>query len=156
MKLTLAEEKKMATNPRHRTTATILRKLASGYMLFGDSEAQAREWDRFEVRNIGLAVQRSMAREFHSDPDRIRTASLEFVRRNLRIPAKLENKLVSDIAVVLAMNTDLSGWSAEEKSSGAKIVMAKSTSDEVQYLKQMQKHASLRAFFINLGSKKRG
>ena len=65
MKLVLNEERKMATRPGYRTSAQTLRKLAQGSMIFElESNARSRsgDWDRFQVRNIGLAVQRRMAR----------------------------------------------------------------------------------------------
>src|SRR5438067_9029092 len=87
MKLTLSEERKMAKNPQHRTSAATLRRLAAGHMLFDGSGSRnsARGWDRFQVRHIGLAVQHRMAREFNGNAEQIRAASSEFVCRALEL-----------------------------------------------------------------------
>src|SRR6185436_16342238 len=78
MKLTEREEAKVAKNPGYRTSAATLRKLAAGHMLFELSPAQAAGcWDQFEVRNIGLAVQRRMAREYEGKAEAIRNHSVE-------------------------------------------------------------------------------
>jgi hypothetical protein len=66
MKLVLNEEKKLASQSNYRTPASKLRKLAAGPMIFGldkperssSDHSRRGDWDRFQVRNIGLAVQR--------------------------------------------------------------------------------------------------
>ena len=157
MKLTLAEERKMAENPRHRTSAATLRKLAAGHMLFDGAGSRngAREWDRFQVRNIGLAVQRRMAREFGGDAEQIRAASSEFVCRALGIKCPRDENAArsfTDLALVLAMIPNLSKRSGEQRELAASILFAKSAADESLYLKKMQKHAFLRASILQLGS----
>lgn len=152
LKLTQAQERKMANDRRYRTSARMLRKLAAGYMLFEtpDATKNSGEWDRFEARNIGLAVQRRMAREFRGDPKKIRAHSIDFVRRALNVKALTS---VSDLPLVLAMIPDLKNWSAADKELVARVISAKHGRDEASFLKQMQKHALLRAFMIGLGSK---
>jgi hypothetical protein len=152
LKLTQAEEQKMANDRRYRTSARTLRKLAAGYMLFETSEAtrNSGEWDRFEARNIGLAVQRRMGREFRGDPKKIRTHSIDLVRRALDVKTLTSD---SDLPLVLAMIPDLKNWSAADKELAARVLAAKHGRDEANYLEQMQKHALLRAFMIGLGSK---
>ena len=160
MKLTLAEERKMAENPRRRTSAAMLRKLAAGPMLFDSSGSRngAGEWDRFQVRNIGLAVQRRMEREFNGDAERIRSASSEFVCRALRIKLPQDEnaaRTFTDLALVVAMIPSLSKWSRQQRELAADILFAKSGTDESLYLKKMQKHAFLRASILQLGSENR-
>lgn len=152
LKLTLAEERKMAGDRRYRTSARTLRKLAAGYMLFEtpDAKKKSGEWDRFGARNIGLAVQRRMAREFRGDPMKIRTHSVDLVRRALSMKGLTGN---SDLPVVLAMIPELESWTPADKALAAQILTAKHGRDEANYLKQMQKHALLRAFMIKSGSK---
>lgn len=156
-KLTLAEERKMAKDPRHRTSAATLRKLAAGHMLYDGSGSgnSAQAWDRFQVRNIGLAVQRRMARAFNGDAEKIRAASTELVCGSLGIKQpgnETEAKVFSDLALVVAMIPNLSKWDKERKELAASVLLAKSGPDETIYLKKMQKHASLRALLIRLGS----
>ena len=100
LKMTQAEERKVANDRQYRTSARTLRKLAAGYMLFEtpDAARKSGEWDRFEARNIGLAVQRRMAREFRGDPTKIRTHSVDLVRRVLNMKALTSD---SDLPLVL-------------------------------------------------------
>ena len=157
LKLTLAEEKKMATDPGHRTSARTLRKLASGHMLFEMPGKESREWDRFEVRNIGLAVQRRMASEFGGDPDKLLRYTSQFAEAKLgvsRLRDENQLKLFNDLAIALSTATDVRHWSEDEIKSVARIFLAKSGAGEAQYLKQMQKHALLRASLIKLGCRR--
>ena len=151
-KLTHAEERKMANDRRYRTPARTLLKLSAGYMLFEtpDAKNESGEWDRFEARNVGLAVQRRMAREFAGDPAKMRAHSVDFVRRALNVKTLTSD---SELAVVLAMIPELKDWTPADKELAARVVSAKYGKDEAHYLKQMQKHALLRAFIIKLGSK---
>jgi hypothetical protein len=54
-KLVAREERKMQADPRHRSGKETLKKLAAGYVLYGGGS----EWDRFSVRNLGFAAQRT-------------------------------------------------------------------------------------------------
>ena len=153
MKLTLAEERKMAADPWYRTSARTLRKLAAGNMLFELAPNQAGAWDRFEVRNIGLAVQRRMAREFDGSAQRIRAHSIDAVSRTLGLAKSTASKSDGDLSLVLAMIPSLDKWSEQEKSLAARIISAKAGADEADYLTKMQKHASLRASLIKFGSR---
>jgi hypothetical protein len=154
--LTDSEEQKMAENVSYRTSARTLRKLAAGHMLFelpgGD---RAGKWDRFESRNIGLAVQRRMAREFKGNPKRFRDHSMQFVERALQINAAAwnadEKPAVQNLSLALAMVPNLAKWSQSEKELAARIMRAKAGADEALYLKLMQKHAALRDVLIRIG-----
>ena len=160
MKLTLSEERKLATDPRRRTSGKTLRKLASGHMLFempnSAQRAHSGEWDRFEVRNVGLAVQRQMAREFESDPRTIRTQSVENIKRRLKVRTnrlrEAEIGTLDNLALVLGIVPGLERWSSSEKQLAVRIIQAKESRDESLYLRLMQKHERLRAAVIRLGS----
>jgi len=154
MKLTLAEERKMAADPWYRTSARMLRKLAAGNMLFELTPNETGAWDRFEARNIGLAVQRRMAREFAGSQQQIRNHSIDVVSRALRLGKGDALKASGDLSLVLAMIPSISKWSEQEKSLAARIMSAKAGADEALYLTKVQKHASLRASLIEFGSRK--
>ena len=159
MKLTLAEERRISTDPRRRTSARTLRRLAAGHMLFELLETSATagkgEWDRFQVRNVGLAIQKRMAREFHGDAQRIRAHSLDFVARSLGLRkrgwSESERSALENLALLLAM-TRIDRWEQSEQQLAARIIQAKGSRDETLYLKLMQKHSPLRAEVISLGS----
>ena len=120
-KLVAAEERKLAARAGYRTPPHLLRRLASGHVLFETHEAAATrrgEWDRFQVRNIGLAVARRMAKEFDGDADRMRAASVAKVKRALGAGSvkfnEAEERAFSNFALVLALS-DLARWTAEGK-----------------------------------------
>jgi hypothetical protein len=160
MKLTLTEEQRLAADPRRRTSARTLRKLAAGHMLFEmantNQPAAGFGWDRFEVRKIGLAVQRRMAREFQSDPERTRMQSAEFAKKTLGLKTDrwfgAALNALENLGLVLAMVPGVEDWSIDEKRLAARIIQAKASRDEALYLTQMQKHTRLRAAIIRLGS----
>ena len=155
-KLTHAEERRMTEDRGHRTSPRTLRKLAAGHMLFELPGAANANWDRFQTRHIGLAVQRRMAREFHSDPLEIRERSIEFVTRALKIRCDRwtigEQAALRSLSLVLAMIPEIESWSASEKDLATRIIRAKGSTDEAAYLKLMQKHTKLRDAIINFGS----
>jgi hypothetical protein len=125
-------------------------------MIFELGETQARDWDRFQVRNLGLAVQSRMAKEFTGDAARIRSESVKTVTRALGTRMtdwkQSELRALNDLALVLTLIPDLGHWSAEEKRDVMRIVRAKASADEARYLRLMQKHRRLRQAVIKLGS----
>jgi len=160
MKLARSEERKMATDPRHRTSASTLRKLADGHMLFEVPDLTGRahrsDWDRFQIRDVGLAVQRRMGRDFDGNAQKTRAASLNIVKRALDLKISnwnsAELEALNNFAVVLAMIPGVEQWSAGEKHLAAQIIRAKADSNEARYLRLMQKHTRLRAGIVFLGS----
>jgi hypothetical protein len=163
MKSALSEERKMSADSRHRTSARTLRKLAAGHMLYELPGTSARErasdwagkWDRFQIRNVGLAVQKRMAREFGGDAQKIRAHSVDFVVRTLGLRSQnwseAELSALENLALVLAM-IPLDRWEIAEKQLAARIIRAKAGRDEALYLRLMQEHSPLRAEMIRMGS----
>ena len=159
MKLTLVEERRIAADPRRRTSARKLRRLASGHMLFETPDASAAsrkgEWDRFQIRKVGLAIQKRMAREFDSDAQRIRAHSLKFVEQSLGVQTRdwpeSERSALANQALLLAM-IPIDSWEPSDKQLAARIIQAKGSGDEALYLELMQKHSALRAAVIRMGS----
>lgn len=157
MQLTEAEEQKMATNPGYLTPPRTLRKLANGHMLFEmPGSKTSKQWDRFQVRNIGLAVQRRMARNFAGSSTKIRDHSLQFVTRTLALKAKEWNEdqrmVLGNLSLVLAMIPNISRWNSSERALAERIIRAKAGADEALYLKLMQRHAAVRDALIRFGS----
>ncbi|MCM3872614.1 MAG: hypothetical protein ND895_18185 [Pyrinomonadaceae bacterium] len=156
LELTRAEEKKMSRRPSYRTSKAVLRRLAAAPMIFELNESTVGDWDRFQVRGLGLAVQRRMATRFGGDAKKIRAASVEKVARMLGIRVRewgeVELSALSDFAVVLELIPELSRWTDSERQAVVRIVRAKAGVDEARYLKLMQQHGRLRAAMIKLGS----
>ncbi|HEY3040118.1 MAG TPA: hypothetical protein VGJ66_15370, partial [Pyrinomonadaceae bacterium] len=160
MKRVLNEEKKIATRAGYRTTARTLRKLAESPMIFeldkAPGKSTAGEWDRFCVRNLGLAVARRMGSKFGGDVERFREAAVKKLNGILGLSLadwqEIELPALSDFAIMLALVPDLHRWSDNEKQALAHVIRAKAASDERRYLQLMQKHTRLRSTMIRLGS----
>lgn len=175
-KLVAAEEHKLAARHNYRTPPRLLRRLASGHVLFethddGDDDgmniaatttnsrttaAAAGVWDQFQVRNIGLAVARRMASEFDGDAGRIRAASVAKVKRALGAGGEkfnaAEERAFSHLALVFALIPGLTSWTAEEKRDALLLIRAKAGADELRYLRLLRRHARLRHAIIALGT----
>jgi hypothetical protein len=155
MKLVLNEEKKIATRSGYRTTARTLRKLAESSMIFELEKTNSGDWDRFQVRNIGLKVQRQMAAKHRGNAEEFRLAAVKRLTRELRRLSEdfgqTGSAALNDFAVALSLVEDLREWSDAEKRALAQVIRAKATSDESRYLKLMQRHARLRSTLIKLG-----
>ena len=153
MKLTDVEERRIAKDRRHRSSPRTLRKLATGHMLYElAGRTESGEWDRFAVRNLGLAIQSRMGRHFDGSASQMRKDSIAFVRSALNLTKRPESKALNDLALAFAMIPDLKNWDTSDRNLAAQIIAAKISSDEAIYLQKMQKHASLRAALIRLGS----
>jgi hypothetical protein len=156
LKLVTQEEKKIASRSGYRTTAQTLRKLAAGPMIYELDQESSGDWDRFQLRNVGLAVQRRIAAKFNGDSERMREDSLKRLTRLLDSPAERNNvnarSAWSGFAVTLSLVEDLGDWSKTEKQLLTRIIRAKARGDESSYSKLMQKHPRLRNQLIRLGS----
>ncbi len=161
------EEKRIAADREYRTPPRTLRRLAEAHVFYEvdghDVRAEttvssaAGAWDTFSTRNVGLLVNRRMAREFDGDSSRLRQASTAAVMRALGINltgwSQEQKKSLENWSLVLALIRDLSRWTAEEKSQLKKIIRAKSAPGEMSYMRESQRHPRLRAELLRLGSK---
>jgi hypothetical protein len=163
------EEHKIHADSGHRTSKGILKRLAEAHMFYEVNPAgmatpgvdavntkpiSSGPWDRFSTRNLGLRVNRRMAREFDGDSHKMRLASVAEVSRILHFNARTlaERRAIEDWSVVLALIPNLSAWSPKEKRDAAKIIRAEASGKEMNYLHLTQQHARLRAALLTLGS----
>jgi hypothetical protein len=123
------EERRMRQTPGYRSSKRTLEKLAEGYLLFEAPSSEKGAWDRFRVRNVGLAVERA------------------------RAARTLDTDSSSGLALVLSLIPDRARWTPEENLAVAKILRAKEAASEARYLRLMQRHPRLRAAFLALGSR---
>ncbi|MGI8838272.1 MAG: hypothetical protein ACR2H4_16785 [Pyrinomonadaceae bacterium] len=154
-KLVAQEEEKLASRPSHRTPARTLRKLAAGPMIFELDQSRVGDWDRFQVRNLGLAVQRQMAGKFGGEAERFRNEAAKVFARTLKTDTPRwsdELAALRDFAVTLSLIPDFARWNTDEKQQLVNIIQTKARKDEATYLKLMQKHERLRKELIRLGS----
>lgn len=155
-KLTEKEEAKIRERKTYRTPAATLRKLAVSSMIFELESGRVGDWDEFKVREIGLVVQREMARSFDGEASKMRSAAVRFVERLLKTSTRslseTEKKIYSDFALVLLSIRDIEEWTEQEKQMLLQIIQAKAGGDEGKYLRVMQKHERFRRAVITLGS----
>ena len=154
-RLMATEERKIAADPKYRTPARVLRRLSAGGIVYEAPGTPRGEWDRFAIRNLGLAVQRRMAKEFDGDAEKIRRASADSMARLLKtgLPPKgePEYQAFEDLALILALIPDVPEWTVSERMGLAEIIRAKTEASEVRYARLLQRHAKLRAALIKLG-----
>jgi hypothetical protein len=155
-KLAQAEEKKVQANPKYRTSAPTLRRLSKANVVYELPAAERGAWDKFSIRNVGLAVQRRTARNFGGNADAMRTATSKELARQLNIdPLKIkaqEQTAFADFAMVLNLVSDFARWSPEEKAAVRAIIAAKAGATEQRYQRLLGKHTRLRKAIIKIGS----
>jgi hypothetical protein len=156
LELTEREEAKIEAKRNYKTPARTLRRLAAGHAFYELPGSEPRAWDSFSTRNIGMRVNRRMAREFGGRSDLVRQTSKEQVARVLDVRTSgwsaQEQSAFENFALVLAMVPDLNSWTAAEKQTLMQIVRAKAGADEMKFLHLTQTHAKLREALLKLGS----
>jgi hypothetical protein len=156
LRLVVAEEGKIARRRGYRTSASALRKLASGHVIYEHETSAPGLWDRFHMRHLGLAVQRRMARRFGGDAQGLREASAREVERALGVRTagwkEDERRAFGELALLLALIPGLSRWTEDEKEALRSIVRAKAGADEIRYVRLLGRHRRLREEIIRLGS----
>ena len=156
--LAKSEERKIAANPQYRTPKKTLKELAEAHMFYELKQgASSGSWDTFSTRNLGLRVNRRMAREFGGDASRIRASSVREVSRalgvNLSQWSSAERQAFENWALVLALVPDLHRWSEQEKRGLVTMIRAQAGANEMRYLRLTQKLPRLREEVLRLGSK---
>jgi len=113
-------------------------------------------WDTFSTRNLGLKINRRMARDFKGDSHKIRQACTATITKALNInPSRwppAQKQSLENWSLVLTQIPNLTRWTSEEKHRLIKIIQAKSAKDEMPYLRQTQHHPRLRDELLRLGS----
>jgi hypothetical protein len=156
LRLVEREESKIAANPKYRTSARTLRRLAAGHVFYELPGSEMGAWDRFSTRKIGLRVNAYMARKFGGDARRMRSESARSMALGLNVNTSpwsaLEKASFENFAVALAPVHDLSSWKREEKDALVQIIRAKAARNEMKFLHLTQKHERLRDALLKMGS----
>jgi hypothetical protein len=155
-KLAEREEGRIAADPKYRTPPRTLRRLASGHVFYELPGSEMGAWDRFSTRNIGLRVNRRMAREFQGDSDRMRQESVRSAARILGINTSRwtapERASFENFSMLMALVPGLQSWRRDEKDALVRIVRSKSNPDEMLYLHLTQRHDRFREALLKVGS----
>lgn len=152
------EERRIAADPAYRSSRRTLERLVIHNLIYVAPGAPQGDWDRFHVRNIGLAVNRRMREESGGDARRHRERAARRVaaalgRSGARIP-RGEAKAFEDFALVLDLVPDLARWSRTEKAGVLEAVEAKAARSERTYLARLSAHPRLRRTLIAIGSRR--
>jgi hypothetical protein len=160
--LVMREEKKIAADAnagsgkKYRTPARTLKRLAAGHVFYDLPGAEVGAWDRFSTRNLGLQVNRRMARDFGGDANLMREHARRALEHDLGVSTAswkpLEKAAFDNFALVLSQQPGLRAWTKEEKAGLVQIIQAKAKPDEMLYLHLTQKHDRLRSALLRLGS----
>jgi hypothetical protein len=157
LRLVEREERRIADDPKYKSPARTLRRLADGHVFYELPGTERGLWDRFSTRNIGLRVNQTMAKEFGGDQDQFRHAAAKSLAEILEVPVPADALPYGidfrNFAMVLSFIPVIRFWSASKKNSLVRIIRAKSGRDEMQYLHLLQAHYRLRTEFLRLGSK---
>jgi hypothetical protein len=156
--LVAREEQKIAADPKYRTPARTLKRLAAGHVFHEMPGSEVAAWDSFSTRNIGLRVNRRMARDFGGDANLMRERSSRALGRMLEVSVSswtpLEKAAFENFALVLALVPGLRAWTREEKEDLVRIIRAKAKADEMLYLHLTQRHRRLRKVLLWLGGRR--
>jgi hypothetical protein len=146
------EEKKIAADPKYRTPARTLKRLASGHVFYELPGSDVGAWDQFSTRNIGLRVNRKMARDFGGDANLMRDHSRRALERTLGVNTSkwtpLEKTAFDNFALVLTQATELRDWTEKQKHDLVAVVRAKANRDEMIFLRLTQRHDQLRRVLL--------
>ncbi|MBI3476018.1 MAG: hypothetical protein HY010_09815 [Acidobacteria bacterium] len=156
LRLVQSEEKKIAANPKYRTSARTLRRLAASHVFYDLPASEIGAWDRFSTRNIGLRVNARMARDFGGDARVMRAESARKIAKMLGMNTAswtaLDKANLENFSVALMTVRDLSSWTRAEKDALVQIIRAKGANDEMKFLHLTQQHQRFRDAIRKMGS----
>jgi hypothetical protein len=155
-KIVAKEEAKLTANPKHRTSAATLRKLAADHAFYEVPGQAPGRWDNFSVRNLGFAVQRNMAENYNGKSGHMRTTTRGQLMRILDVNPNawnpIERAAFENFGLLAALIPDIAGWNTQEKQELVDIIRAKASPIEADYLHRLQQHTKLRQEILRLGS----
>ncbi|HTY41747.1 MAG TPA: hypothetical protein VMH79_07745 [Thermoanaerobaculia bacterium] len=151
------EERRLAADPAYRSSRRTLERLVTHNVLYEAPGTASREWERFHIRNLGLAVDRRMRERSGGDAAAHRTRAARRVASRLGLGfargSALERRAFDDFALVLDLVPDLARWTRAEKAGILQVVRAKAARSETTYLRALAANPRLRRALIALGSR---
>ena len=150
------EEQEIAADRNYRTPPRTLKRLAAGHVFYELPGSDIGAWDKFSTRNIGLRVNRDMARNVGGDAGRMRAHSKRALEKILGVRTRswtpLEKVAFENFALVLTEVANLRSWTKKEKKDLLEIIRAKAKPNEMLYLHLTQRHDRLREVLLRVGS----
>ena len=152
-----AEEKKIAADRNHRTSARNLRRLAEGHIFYDLPGAVRGQWDRFRTRYLGLTVNQQIGAEFNGDTARYRQEAVAWLAGTLGIAVNDwhggERQAFDSYAAALRPAREVADWSDADKTALLRIIRARAAAEEWDYLRLLRQHTRLREVFLRLGNR---
>lgn len=152
------EEEAMARDTARRTSPRMLRRMALSALVYEVPGARGPSWNRFHIRNVGLAVQRAMARsglrpdEFRAECRARAAAALRLRSRSLTSD---ENEAFERMAPLLAVIPELPRWSDDDRAMLVDAIRAKASRRESVYLQLTSCHEPFQRALSRLGTPRR-
>ena len=148
-KLAEREREKMKRNPGYRCPVTMLKRLANtDVVLFGDNRT-VEDFDELSLANLGYVVTKIIARDADGDRMEGERKAMDFVKRALRIHdlsrwSADERMTFARMAPLVASIPDLSRWPTADKRQMAKIIRAKGSNCERNFVRWSITHPRFR------------
>ena len=154
--LCASEEKKIAEDKAHRTSARNLRRLAEGFIFYETPDAVHTQWDNFRTRHLGMNVNRYIGERFAGNTGRYRRSAGQWLAGILGTSSGefhgCERDAFQSFAAALHLAPEISKWSDADKRALLAIIRAKAAPEEWEYLRLLRSHDRLRAVMLRLGA----
>jgi hypothetical protein len=143
------ELRRMASNPKHRSSRATLARLAASHLFYHLGPERADVIGRVALENVGLAAMRRLARDFGADRPHARHAcALEAAARiGLRSwtswPAPERAAWERWAPVVLELR-GIARWNTAERRALVQVIRAKGGRRESEFVRRFDRHDKLR------------
>jgi hypothetical protein len=143
-KLLRSEEAKIRKNPRHRSSAAVLRKLTVENLVFHVGETRDDLVGVFPYANVGHAATRTLARYGGTSAASRRRLERDAAER-LGVPvAKSDQRGFAMWAPVVLAMKEVRRWSPKSKRSLAEVFFAKGAECEADFIRRADAHRPFR------------
>jgi hypothetical protein len=141
-----AELARMAANPRHRSSARTLARLADDYLYFETGGARAPHWPSLDA--LGARVSARLAARAGADRESAVRESVRAATRLLggaRVRGASERTAWARWAPIVAVLPGVARWSATDRRALARVIAAKGGPADDEYLARFDAHPRLGA-----------
>jgi len=149
-KLADREYEKIKANKNYRSSMSTLKKLAKGDIFFHIDPSKMADFKELPLKNLGYIVTDYARRKFDSNRRLAEEQSVLYLARLLKIkgwtrwsPEEIDS--FKRLAPLIACIPGLSRWSPKEKADLAKIIRAKGSINERNFVLLCNKHPKFRA-----------
>jgi len=156
-RLLRAELRRLRQNPRHRSSLATLQQLSSEPMFYYPGRAKQEVLAKLSIGELGLKISRLLAERFGADREKgVRTLSREAAQllgvnsqRTWPAGERLAWERWSPLILLLP---GVSRWRPEEKRDLVRVVRAKGSRCESDYVRRFDQHQRLRRAILKLSA----